>query len=112
MNKCTPCCDVARRLGAGAGADCGGCGVGATGAVARLAERLGVDPGVIGAYGRRAKTRTEHPWSATRCLGWRVASALEEFLLTRAMEHDAPTPSFRPAFEYLVSAMLPCRWPC
>ncbi|GAA2636516.1 hypothetical protein GCM10010411_89670 [Actinomadura fulvescens] len=29
-------------------------------AVARLAAQLGVDPKVIGVYGRRAKTRTDH----------------------------------------------------
>nr|WP_280499512.1 DUF4158 domain-containing protein [Nocardia farcinica] len=73
-------------------------------AVARLAEQLRVDPVVIGAYGRRAKTRTEHVRLAARYLGWRAAGALEfkeldEFLLARAMEHDSPTLLFRLACE-------------
>lgn len=69
-------------------------------AVARLAAQLRVDPKVIGAYGRRAKTRTDHLRLAAQYLGWRAASALElkeldEFLLARAMEHDSPTLLFR-----------------
>ncbi|WP_225993002.1 DUF4158 domain-containing protein [Actinomadura rudentiformis] len=63
-------------------------------AVARLATQLQVDPKVIGAYGRRAKTRTDHLRLAAQYLGWRAATALEleeldEFLLARAMEHDS-----------------------
>ncbi|WP_374108837.1 DUF4158 domain-containing protein, partial [Pseudonocardia sp. ICBG1293] len=40
-------------------------------AVVRLAEQLRVDPAVIGSYGRRAKTRTEHLRLAAQYLGWR-----------------------------------------
>ncbi|MCM3886646.1 DUF4158 domain-containing protein [Frankia sp. R82] len=80
-------------------------------AVLRLAERLGVDPDVIGSYGRRAKTRTDHLRLAARYLGWRVPTTLDlkvldEFLLARAMEHDSPTLLFRLACEYLISAKV------
>jgi Domain of unknown function (DUF4158) len=80
-------------------------------AVARLAGQLGLDPEVIGAYGRRAKTRTEHVRLVARYLGWRVAGTLElkeldEFLLARAMEHDSPSLLFRLACEYLISARV------
>ncbi len=81
-------------------------------AVARVAEQLRLDPVVIGAYGRRAKTRTEHVRLAARYLGWRAVGALEfkeldEFLLARAMEHDSPpTLLFRLACEYLISAKV------
>ncbi|WP_255659615.1 DUF4158 domain-containing protein [Pseudonocardia sp. ICBG1293] len=40
-------------------------------AVVRLAEQLRVDPAVIGSYGRRAKTATEHLRLAAQYLGWR-----------------------------------------
>lgn len=77
-------------------------------AVVRLAEQLGVDPGVLRHYGRRAKTRTEHLRLVAQCRGWRVPTSLEfkefdEFLLARAMEHDSPTLLFRLACEYLIS---------
>lgn len=77
----------------------------------RLAERLGVDPDVIGSYGRRAKTRTDHLRLVAQYLGWRVPTTLDlkeldEFLLARAMEHDAPTLLFRLACEYLISAKV------
>ncbi|MBX4171477.1 Tn3 family transposase [Rhodococcus pyridinivorans] len=80
-------------------------------AVARLAEQLRVNPDVIGAYGRRAKTRTEHLRLAARYLGWRAPTSLElkeldEFLLARALEHDSPTLLFRLACEYLISARV------
>ncbi|MEV0106750.1 Tn3 family transposase [Nocardia sp. NPDC050799] len=80
-------------------------------AVARVAEQLRVDPVEIGAYGRRAKTRTEHVRLAAQYLGWRAAGALElkeldEFLLARAMEHDSPTLLFRLGCEYLISAQV------
>lgn len=80
-------------------------------AVARLAEQLGIDPDVIGSYGRRAKTRTDHQRLAAQYLGWRQAGSLElkeldEFLLARAMEHDSPSLLFRLASEYLISAKV------
>jgi hypothetical protein len=80
-------------------------------AVVRLADRLGVDPKVIGLYGRRAKTRTDHGRLVARYLGWRVPSTpefgdLDEFLLARAMEHDSPTLLFRLACEYLISVKV------
>lgn len=80
-------------------------------AVARLANRLGVDPVELGGYGRRAKTRTEHLRLVARYLSWRLPTtlelkALDEFLLARAMEHDSPTLLFRLACEYLISAKV------
>ncbi len=80
-------------------------------AVARLAERLQVPAGALGRYGEREQTRTEHLRAAARYLGWRPAKALElkeleEFLLARAMEHDAPSLLHRLACEYLISAKV------
>jgi len=40
-------------------------------AVARLADQLRVDPDVLRAYGRRAKTRTEHVRLVAKYRGWR-----------------------------------------
>ncbi|MFI6742611.1 DUF4158 domain-containing protein [Nonomuraea sp. NPDC050451] len=80
-------------------------------AVARLAERLGVDPAVLEEYGRREQTRTDHLRSVVKYLGWVHASPgsaafkeLEQFLLNRAMEHDSPTLLFNLAREYLIAA--------
>jgi hypothetical protein len=80
-------------------------------AVARLADQLAVDPGVLRHYGRRAKTRTEHLRLVAQYRGWRVPTSLEfkefdEFLLARAMEHDSPTLLFRLACEYLISVRV------
>jgi len=79
-------------------------------AVARLAERLGVDPGELGAYGRREQTRSDHLRLVAGYLGWKTAPAastvakeLEQFLLDRAMEHDSPTLLFNLATEYLMA---------
>ena len=50
-------------------------------AVTRLAEQLGVDPEVVGSYGRRAKTRTEHLrwwrsiWGGARRARWSSRSS-------------------------------------
>jgi len=80
-------------------------------AVARLAERLGLDPAVLEGYGQRAHTRSDHLRLAADYLGWKSAPAggeamkdLEQFLLDRAMEHDSPTLLFTLATEYLLSA--------
>jgi len=80
-------------------------------AVARLADQLGVDPGVLRTYGRRAKTRTEHLRLVAQYRGWRLPTSLEfkefdEFLLARALEHDSPTLLFRLACEYLISVRV------
>lgn len=79
-------------------------------AVAQLAERLGVDPGELGAYGRRDQTRSDHLRLVAGYLGWKTAPAtstvakeLEQFLLDRAMEHDSPTLLFNLATEYLMA---------
>jgi hypothetical protein len=80
-------------------------------AVARLAERLGLDPVVLAGYGQRAHTRTDHVRLVAGYLGWKSAPAgsaaikdLEQFLLDRAMEHDSPGLLFTVAAEYLISA--------
>ena len=80
-------------------------------AVARLAERLSLDPGVLEGYGRRAHTRSDHLLWVAGYLGWKSAPAgggemkeLEQFLLDRAMEHDSPTLLFNLAAEFLMSA--------
>jgi hypothetical protein len=80
-------------------------------AVAGLAEQLKVDASLIGSYGKRAQTRTEHLRLAAQYLGWRSASTMElkeldEFLLARAMEHDSPTLLFRLGCEYLISTRV------
>ena len=82
-------------------------------AVARLAERLGLDPVALRGYGKRAQTRTDHLKSAARYLGWKHAAAgsremkeLGQFLLDRALEHDSPTLLFNLAREYLMSAKV------
>ncbi|WP_220447666.1 Tn3 family transposase [Nonomuraea diastatica] len=80
-------------------------------AVARLAERLGVDPAVLAVYGQREQTRSDHLRLVAGYLGWKSAPAgstamkeLEQFLLDRAMEHDSPTLLFNLATEYLMAA--------
>src|SRR6266567_1650691 len=80
-------------------------------AVARLAERLQVSMDELRLYGEREQTRTDHLRSVASYLGWRLAGPLElreldEFLLARAMEHDAPTLLFRLACEHLISARV------
>jgi TnpA family transposase len=82
-------------------------------AVARLAEQLGLDPGALRGYGKRAHTRSDHLNKVARYLGWKTAAAgsremkeLEQFLLDRAMEHDSPTLLFNLGREYLMSAKV------
>jgi hypothetical protein len=79
-------------------------------AVARLAERLEVDPALLAGYGRREQTRSDHLRLVADYLGWKSAPVdsetmkdLEQFLLDRAMEHDSPTLLFNLATEYLIS---------
>jgi hypothetical protein len=79
-------------------------------AVARLAERLGLDPEAIEGYRHRAHTRSDHLLLVARYLGWKSAPAgggemkeLEQFLLDRAMEHDSPTLLFNLGTEFLMS---------
>src|SRR5271165_6457402 len=60
--------------------------------------RLGLEPGALRGYGKRAQTRSDHLAKVARYLGWKTAAdgsremkELEQFLLDRAMEHDSPT---------------------
>jgi TnpA family transposase len=82
-------------------------------AVARLAEQLGVDPGALGGYGKRAQTRSDHLKLVTRYLKWKTApdgsramKELAQFLSDRAMEHDSPTLLFNLAREYLMASKV------
>jgi len=55
-------------------------------AVVRLAEQLGIDPGALRLYGKRAKTRTDHLRLVAQYLSWRLPTMMElkeldEFLL-------------------------------
>jgi hypothetical protein len=43
-------------------------------AVARLAEHLGLDPGVLRGYGKRAQTRSDHLAKIAKYLGWKTAA--------------------------------------
>jgi hypothetical protein len=82
-------------------------------AVARLANRLGADPGALSLYGQRSQTRSDHLVKIAEYLEWKTAPAgsdamkeLEQFLVDRAMEHDSPTLLFNLAREYLMSAKV------
>lgn len=79
-------------------------------AVARLATTLSLNPGVLGEYGDRDQTRSDHLRLVADRLGWKSAPVegparqeLEQFLLDRAMEHDSPTLLFNLACEFLIS---------
>ncbi|WP_431903757.1 Tn3 family transposase [Nonomuraea sp. bgisy101] len=81
--------------------------------MARLAEALGLAPGALRGYGRRAHTRSDHLGQVAKYLGWKQAATgspemkeLEQFLTDRAMEHDSPTLLFNLAREYLMSAKV------
>ncbi|MGI8446049.1 MAG: DUF4158 domain-containing protein [Streptosporangiaceae bacterium] len=45
-------------------------------AAARLAERLGLDPGVLAGYGQRAHTRSDHVRLVAGYLGWKSAACV------------------------------------
>jgi Domain of unknown function (DUF4158) len=44
-------------------------------AVARLAEQLGLDPGALRGYGKRAHTRSDHLNKVAKYLTWKTAAA-------------------------------------
>ena len=82
-------------------------------AVARLAEQLGLDPGALQGYGKRAQTRSDHLKLIIKYLKWttapdgsRAMKELAQFLLDRAMEHDSPTLLFNLAREYLMAVKV------
>ncbi len=77
----------------------------------RVAVQLGIPIADLAGYGARKQTRTEHLRTIAARLGWRTAGKaewkdLEEFLLARAIEHDAPSVLFRLGCEYLQSAKI------
>lgn len=78
--------------------------------MARLAARLGVDPGALVGYGKREQTRTDHLRLVVGYLRWRPIptggpdlAELERFLLARAMEHDSARVLFGLACEFLIA---------
>jgi hypothetical protein len=80
-------------------------------AVARLADRMGLEPAVLEGYGQRAHTRSDHLRLVADYLSWKTAPAgseamkdLGQFLLDRAMEYYSPALLFSLAAEYLISA--------
>ncbi len=80
-------------------------------AATRLASQLGVSRDVLEVYGARAQSRTEHLRLVATRLGWRTAGPAEwkdigEFLLARAIEHDAPALLFRLACEFCASSRI------
>jgi TnpA family transposase len=75
-------------------------------AVAFVAEQLHASPAALRDYGARSQTRTEHLQQIQLHLGFRDAtredfSALADWLLTRALEHDKPSLLFQVACEHL-----------
>jgi TnpA family transposase len=61
-----------------------------------LTHQLGLAPAVIDAYGAREQTRSDHRAQIMEHLGYRRAAAtdltaLEAWLIERALEHDQPT---------------------
>jgi len=80
-------------------------------AVARLSDRLGIAVGELDGYAVRGQTRTDHLGEIARYAQWRAMDDLEwkqlqEFLFSRAMEHDSPKLLFRLACEYLASVRV------
>jgi len=82
-------------------------------AVDRLADGLGVDVGecaaLLSSYGGwEGRTRRDHRVQVLERLGWRVSATgdrklLDEFLLARALEHDAPGVLLQLACDWLRS---------
>ncbi|MEI6624549.1 MAG: DUF4158 domain-containing protein, partial [Actinomycetes bacterium] len=80
-------------------------------AVTRLTATLGVSITAVASYAARSQTRTEHLREAAAFLGWRTTTEvdvkeLDQFLMARAMEHDAPGVLFELACERLRGAQL------
>lgn len=80
-------------------------------AVTRVAARLGVAATALTGYGSRPQTRTEHLREVAAFLGWHATTEidvkeLDQFLMARAMEHDAPGVLFELACEQLRAAQL------
>lgn len=85
-------------------------------ALDRLAQALGVAPATASALlaeygGRQGRTRREHRARVLAHLVWRLCAAgerklLDEFLLARALEHDAPAAPY-PALQSTFDALYP-----
>lgn len=110
---------MARATGSGWRSSCarcrgwGSCPMTSPGAGGRGEQgvQLGIPIADLAGYGARAQTRTKHLRVVADRLGWRTAGRaewkeLEEFLLVRAIEHDAPSVLFRLGCEYLHSAKV------
>jgi len=77
-----------------------------TAAMTFVAEQLQASPAALHDYGGRSQTRTEHLQQIQLRLGFRDAtredfSALADWLLARALEHDKPSLLFQLACEHL-----------
>ena len=64
--------------------------------ISYLARQLEVDPEMIGSYGSRAQTKSDHLLKVMDYLGFRQATeddllVLEQWLIQRALEHDKPS---------------------
>jgi TnpA family transposase len=75
-------------------------------ALALVAGQLQTSPAVLRDYGARSQTRTQHLQQIQLYLGFRDAtpedfSALADWLLTRALEHDKPSLLLQLACEHL-----------
>jgi TnpA family transposase len=80
-------------------------------AAARLADRLAIAVAELRGYGTREQTRTDHLREIAQYAGWRAMdepqwNQLQEFLFSRAMEHDSPKLLFQLACEYLLAARV------
>ena len=78
---------------------------------AAVIQSGGQQAGELAGYGLREQTRTDHLRMVMSYLGWRTADEvsvkeLDEFLLARAMEHDAPSLLFRLACEHLITTRV------
>jgi TnpA family transposase len=76
-----------------------------------VADQLQVDPDVLAFYGQRGSTQRDHQRQIQTRLGYRRAlsediQALEQWLLTRAWEHDAALLLFQMACDWLRQKQL------
>ena len=76
-----------------------------------IAKQLTVTSDVLGSYGKRAQTRTDHFQQVQQYLGFRMPTPqelkqLEQWLLERALEHDKPSFLFQQAADKLYADQI------
>jgi hypothetical protein len=76
-----------------------------------VAAQLAIDPSVLTLYARRRRTQTEHQRNVQAYVKFRRAtpldfSALQTWLVERALEHDKPTLLLQLACENLDRAKM------